>query len=92
MTEQSSADQTVSTDATAREVQRKRLHNLVRYYKLHGKVQLALRLQKQLDQLPIGGILPDQNGPMVACCGHFRSFSTIPFTTPCCGRVFFTDI
>jgi hypothetical protein len=80
----------IDTDSSIlREVTRKRIKNLLSYAHMHHKTEQVCLLQRKLEQLPIGGIRPDELRPMVGHCGHFRVIDNIPFTTPCCGAVLF---
>lgn len=86
----------------SREVYRKKLSNLLVYYKrVHidserlDKVQsdtVYRKVQNALSELPIGGILPDETRQLVAHCHRWHVIDTIPFTTPCCGTVLFEGI
>mgnify|MGYP003394361587 FL=1 len=45
--------------------------------------------REALAELPIGGVLPDIPGPLIAHCGGWHAVTTLPLTLPCCGTVFF---
>jgi hypothetical protein len=72
-----------------REQRRKRLLNVRRYWtQKGGATQMLAALNKQLAQLPIGGIAPEITEPLVAHCGTWWRLRTLPFVCPRCSATF----
>jgi hypothetical protein len=71
----------------SREVERQRLKNLLVYHRKHRRPRLVTHLQRTLDEMPIGGILPDEPRNLVAHCGAWHPVVTLPLVLPCCGWV-----
>ena len=82
---------------TRSEMDRRRatIAGLIHYYRTSGSsatsgVRLD-QLRGELAEYPIGGILPDIPGPLLACCGQWWPVEPIPMTAPCCGRTYLEE-
>ena len=45
----------------------------------------AAALEEALQQLPVGGVLPDAPGTLIAHCGTWWPLKELPWVAPCCG-------
>ena len=68
-----------------RERERVRLVGLRTYYREQGRAREAQGAEEQLAQYPIGGVLPDEPGTLIAHCGQWWPLEGLSWTAPCCG-------
>ena len=70
-----------------RERVRARLVGLKAYYKERVMDQRTYTIEAQLARMPIGGVLPDERGTLIAHCGAWWPLEELPWTAPCCGWI-----
>lgn len=70
-----------------REVQRKRLLNRTVYFRSVGREKEASSAALAAAQMPVGGIMPEYYGTLIAHCGKWWPLEALPWVAPCCGWV-----
>lgn len=82
----------VTQGSGEREVLRKRLQALCAYHSLRGHGAIVQALRKQEKALPIGGVMPEYTGTLIAHCGTWWPLEALPWVAPCCGWTLSTII